>query len=97
MNAEDIKQYLKKSGDTSINPANLIENSHGFMSWRINKPDTFVLINVYGDGNYWDRFMVELAKQLGLKKIVAATRRSPKAAMKKYGYKQVGYILEKEV
>jgi len=97
MNAIDVEQYLKKSGDTKITPSNLIENDHGFMTWRVTDPDTFVLINVYGDGDYWDKFMVELTKKLGLKKIVAATRRSPKAAMKKYGYKQVGYILEKEV
>jgi len=97
MDKKDIEQYLKKSGDTSINPANLIENSHGFMSWRINKPDTFVLINVYGDGKYWDSVAVELAKQLNLSKIVFGTKRNPKAFERKYGYSHVGYILEKEV
>jgi len=97
MNAEDIKQYLKKSGDVHISTDNLIKNIKGFMSWRITKPDTLVLINVYGDGKYWDAVSIELAKQLGLKKIAFGTKRNPKAFERKYGYTHVGYILEKEV
>ena len=96
MNFQDIEKYLKKSGDDEISTSNLVENQHGFMSWRTHK-DTFVGINVYGDGHYWDAFANELAKKLGLKKIMFATKRSPKVFEKKYGYKITGYILEREV
>jgi hypothetical protein len=97
MNVADIEQYLKKSGDTAISTDNLIKNAKGFMSWRVTKPETLVLINVYGDGKYWDSVAVELAKQLNLSKIVFGTKRNPKAFERKYGYSHVGYILEKEV
>lgn len=97
MNAADVKQYLKKSGDATISTDNLIKNAKGFMSWRVTKPETLVLINVYGDGKYWDSVAVELAKQLNLNKIVFGTKRNPKAFERKYGYSHVGYILEKEV
>lgn len=92
----DINKYLEKSGDDSVDTENLIENEKGFMSWGVNL-DSLILSSVYGDGKYWDKFSIELAKQLGLKKIVIATRRSPKAYQRKYGYKLTGYLLEKEV
>jgi hypothetical protein len=93
---EDIEKYLKKSGDLFIYEDNLIENDQGFMSWKIAE-DKLVLLNVYGNGKYWDTFSIELAKKLGLKSILTATRRSPKAFTRKFGYKITGYILEKEV
>ena len=67
------------------------------MSWKI-EGDKFVCINVYGDGEYWDKYMNELAKQLDCKTILGATtRKSCKAFLKKYNYKFVGYIFEKGV
>ena len=96
MNKEDLEKYLSKSGDDGIYTDNLIENSHGFMSWKVSDQG-LVLLNVYGDGKYWDEFSIELAKKLNLKKIITATRRSPRAYQKKYGYKLTGFVLEKEV
>jgi len=97
MNPKDLNRYLKKSGDSFIYEDNLIENEHGFMSWTVASPDKFIILNMYGDGKYWDTVSIELAKKLGMKKIQSATRRSPRAWEKKYGYKTVGVILEKEV
>jgi len=94
---EDLERYLKKSGDEKIETDNLTENEHGFMSWTIYERDTFLVYNVYGNGEYWDKYMNELAKELGLKRILIGTKRSPKAYMKKYNYKLTGYILEKGV
>ena len=93
---EDIEKYLRKSGDQFIYEDNIIANDHGFMSWKIAE-DKLVLLNVYGNGKYWDNFSIELAKKLGLKGILTATRRSPKAFTRKFGYKITGHILEKEV
>jgi len=97
MDSKDLQRYLEKSGDTELSEGtNLIENDKGFMTWRIHK-DSFVGVNIYGDGHYWDAFANELAKHLGLKKLMFATKRSPKVFEKNYGYKITGYILEKEV
>jgi len=93
---EDIKKYLDKSGDSFIYEDNIVVNEHGFMSWNI-KENKLVLLNVYGNGKYWDDFSITLAKKLGLKGILTATRRSPKAFTRKFGYKITGHILEKEV
>lgn len=96
MNKEDLEKYLSKSGDDYVYPDNLIENKNGFMSWTV-KNGKLILLNVYGNGKYWDEFSKELAKGLGLTSILIATRRSPKAYQKKYGYKLTGYLMEKEV
>lgn len=92
----DIEQYLKKSKDEELNTQNLIENEHGFMSWTEHK-DYLVALQVYGDGAYWNEVLNNLAKQLGYKKILMATKRNYKAFEKKFGFKLTGYILEKEV
>lgn len=97
MTPKTLKNYLEKSGDSYIHEDNLIENEHGFMSWTIRDDNTLVLLNVYGDGKYWDLFSNQLAKQMNLNKILIATYRKPKAFEKKFGYKLTGYILEKEV
>ena len=97
MDKETAERYLKKSGDDYIETENLIENEHGFMSWKVDG-NKFVCMNVYGDGEYWDEYMNELAKQLGCKTILGGTtRKSYKAFVKKYNFKLVGYIFEKEV
>ena len=67
MTPEDALRFLDKSKSEYIDDTNLIENEHGFMSWKVDR-DSFVCINVYGDGEYWDKYMNELAKQLGCKK-----------------------------
>ena len=98
MDEKDLERYFKKSGDTTIQPDNLIVTDDGFATWTIDQEDnTLVGLNVYGNGKYWEEFGNELAKKLGCKKIRVATKRSPKAFVKKYGFELVGYILEKEV
>lgn len=97
MTEQEIQRFLKKSKSEYLDTTNLIENEHGFMSWKIDG-DKFVCINVYGNGEYWDKYINELAKQLGCKKILGGTsRKSYKAFIKKYNFKLVGYIFEKEV
>ena len=94
---EQSAARFKEKANSELDYTNLIENEHGFMSWKIDG-DKFVCINVYGDGEYWDKYMNELAKQLGCKTILGGTtRKSYKAFVKKYNFKLVGYIFEKEV
>jgi hypothetical protein len=97
MDEKDLQKYYEKSGDSFIYPDNLVVNDHGFMTWTVDPEGTFLGLNVYGDGAYWDEFSQTLAKHLGCKRIRFSTRRNPKVWEKKFGYKQVGYIMEKEV
>lgn len=97
MNKGDIEDYLKKSGDEKIFLNNLIENENGFASYRISG-DTLVLLNVYSkNGDYWNGKFMKIARENGCKKIKFGTRRNYKGFVRKYNYKLVGYILEKEV
>jgi len=88
--------YFLKSGDERIIDKNLTENEFGFASFE-KRGDRLIVHNVCGDGLYWDRFFVALAKINGCRKIVCSKRRSTKAYARKYGFKVAGYILEKEV
>ena len=96
MDKETEQRYLEKSGDDYIDKTNLIENEHGFMSWKVDG-DKLVQMCVYGDGPYWTDFANELGKQFNCKTIITSTSRNYKAYEKKYNFKLVGYILEKEV
>ena len=96
MDKESVARFLEKSRSEYVDETNLIENEHGFMSWKIDG-DKFVCMNVYGNGRYWDDYMNELAKQFNCKSIVTSTSRSYKAYERKFNFKLKGYILEKEV
>jgi len=97
MNLEDIQKYFNKSGDNEILTDNLIENEHGFMSWTINDEGDFLILQVYGNGSYWDEVSQVLAEAMEAKKIIFATKRNYKGFVRKFGYKLTGYILEKDV
>jgi hypothetical protein len=98
LDKDTAERFLRKSGGRKIMTNNLIENEHGFMSWKLDD-DIFVCLNVYGDGDYWDTYINELAKQLGCKTILGGTTRKAgyKAFERKYNFKLVGYLFEKEV
>tara|TARA_R110000772_G_scaffold101463_1_gene201942 strand:+ start:547 stop:732 length:186 start_codon:yes stop_codon:yes gene_type:complete len=51
LDKETIARFLEKSKCDYVDETNLIENEHGFMSWKVDR-DKFVCINVYGDGEY---------------------------------------------
>lgn len=93
---EWLIDYFNKSGDDTLILTNLIATDFGFASFDI-KGDELILYQVYGNGDLWDRYFVELAKRLNLKKIKFGTKRNYKGFERKFGYKLVGYILEKEV
>ena len=92
----DVKRYCDKSGDIKISDGTLVENENGFCVWGVTK-DSIVLVNVYGNGEYWNKWAEIKGRELGLKKVLFATKRSPKAFCKKYKYKVSGYILERDI
>ncbi len=96
MKQEDIDRYLLKSGDDRICTTNLIENEHGFCSYRI-YGDILYLENAFGDGKYWYDKMISKAKESGCTKVRFQTKRNPKAWHRKYGCRLVRYVMELEV
>ena len=92
----DLRDYYNRSGDTELGVGWMEENEHGFCVWRV-QDGSLVLVNVYGNGTYWDSWATDKAKELELSLVVCATKRSPKAFVRKYGYKVTGYILERKV
>tara|TARA_R110000737_G_scaffold347767_1_gene380087 strand:+ start:1229 stop:1522 length:294 start_codon:yes stop_codon:yes gene_type:complete len=96
MTEQDIKRYLEKSKDKHIEAENLIENEHGFMSWTTWE-DYLVVIQVYGDGAYWNKELDKIAKELGYDKIMMATKRNYKGFERKFGFKLTAYVLERRV
>ena len=93
---EDYEDYMERSGDEQFFMDNLVENEHGFCSYKI-AHGNLICFSAYGDGEHWDNFLMSKAKESGCKKYMITTRRNPKVFERKYGFKIAGYILEKEV
>ncbi len=93
---ETINDYCRKSGDDYISHGNIEENEHGFCVWRTDD-ESLILVNVYGDGTYWNNWATKKAKSLNMNKIFFATKRNPNAFVRKHGFEVTGYILERTV
>ncbi len=94
MDKQTLDNYLLKSGDKELPDGDLIENENGFCIWRTFE-NSLVLVSVYGNGKYWNNWADVKAKELGLNKIMFATKRNPKGFIRKHGFKVTGYILER--
>jgi len=90
-----LRDYCNRSGDTELGLGWKEENEHGFLVWRV-QDNKFVIVNMYGDGLYWEDWIDNKAETLGIENILGATKRSPKAWIRKYGYETTGYILERK-
>jgi len=83
MPTQDQLDYLARTGDPRIDGRNYIENEHGFASYEIGE-NHLLVIQVYGDGKFWDKFFRDLAKDHGLKSYIFSTRRNPKAFSRRF-------------
>lgn len=94
---EWIEDYLNRSGDDCISAGTiLVHPDKGFVVYNTTD-DTLILVNVYGDGKFWDSYAQVKARELGLSKITFGTRRNPDTFIRRHQYKIIGYILEKKV
>lgn len=96
MKEQDIQRYFDKSGDDKIADGNIEENEHGWCVWKTNGT-RLILVQVYGDGDYWDTWATIKCKELGLKSVLFATKRKPMAFVRKYKYTIIGTVLERYV
>ena len=94
----NYQDYLERSGDECIVDYGTLEldSDHGFCIWDIYE-DALTLVQVYGDGKYWNEWAEIKAKELGKTKILLATKRNPKGFCRKFNYKVTGYILERDI
>lgn len=90
-----LRDYLERSGDTELGTGWIEENEHGFCVWRV-QDNKLLLVNVYGNGKFWNKWADYKAKELGVESIVFATRRNPDGFVRKYKYDITGYILERK-
>ena len=98
MNPDHLRDYLSRSGDDKLSDGNIEYADHGFMVWRVTN-DKFVMVNVYGDGRYWDEWATNKAKELGLKTVMFATKRKPELFIRRsnYDYSVFCCVLERSV
>lgn len=68
----------------------------GFCNWKQDNDIMYIGVTC-GNGMYWNNFIQLKAKELGCKTLRFGTYRNPATFIRKFGYKVVGYILEKDV
>ena len=94
---DGVEDYLSRSGDTEIANGNVETHpENGFCIWQETENHLY-LVQVYGNGKYWDKWAESKAKKLGLNKILFATKRNPDGFCRKYKYKVIGHILERSI
>lgn len=94
---DNLQDYLDRSGDTELMSGNAeVHKEHGFCIWQLHEGNVH-LIQVYGNGAYWNTWAENKAKELGVNKIVFATKRNPEGFCRKYKYKVIGHILERSL
>ena len=96
MTPEITEDYCKHSGDNQVPDGNIEENEHGFCVWDI-RDNAFIVVAIYGDGDYWNPWIDKKATEKNMKQIIFATKRNPEPFVRKYGFKVTGYILAREV
>lgn len=84
--------FLERTGDKTIVNTNYTENEHGFASYKIEK-GLLHIIQVYGDGKYWESFFRKIAKENNIKKAMFYTRRNPKTFQRRYGAKTIQTLM----
>lgn len=93
---EWLLKFFEKSRDDKLIIKNLMVTDKGFCSFDVHN-DILVVFQLYGDGNYWKKILIDFAKKIGCKKIKFGTQRNYKGFERKFGCKLVGYIMELEV
>lgn len=95
MKVVSVKDYLEKSGDSRLLDGNTEVSDKGFCIWETSETN-LILLQVYGDGRYWNDWATKKAKELNKQKISFGTKLNPDI-FDKHGFKVIGYILEREV
>lgn len=69
---------------------------HGFITFFA-YDDILELHHMCGNGKEWQKIVIEIMKEYGLKKLRAYTQRNPKAWIRKYGGHIRGYYMEVDI
>ena len=71
----------------------LFHPEHGFAT-ILPHGDTLELHHLCGDGKWWAGVLARIMRAMGMKTLHAYTRRDPRAWMRAYGGRIVGYYME---
>lgn len=93
---EQISDYLKQTGKEALSAHYIESDQRGFITFEFSG-DTMLIPDLYGDGRYWLKRALIIAKENGMKKLKGATTRNIEPYCKMFGLKVVGYIVEREV
>lgn len=97
---EWLEYYEKRTGckDLELLPNEHVffHPEHGFITFFA-YDDILELHNMCGNGKEWQKIVIEIMKEYGLKKLRAYTQRNPKAWIRKYGGHIRGYYMEVDI
>ena len=97
---EWLKWYEQRTGckDLELYPDEKVffQPEAGFITFWTNN-DILELHHMCGDGKRWQKLLLQIMKDCGLKKLRAFTRRNPKAWIRKYGGHIRGYYMEADI
>lgn len=91
-----IEDYLRQVNKHHLEGEHLEHDDRGFISYSF-VGEVMIIPDLYGDGKYWLKRAIEIAKENGMKRLRGGTTRNIKAYCKMFGLKVVGYIVEREV
>ena len=95
--AEWVELFFRKSGDRALSE-DLIYLPFGFVQMDVRDNGKLLFVGqACGEGPKLSKFLDDVAKRLGCTRIQFMTYRNPKAWERSFGFKQVGYVLEREV
>lgn len=94
---EWLGYYRKKTGCKDLQLADyetvFFHPEHGFITF-FTHDDILELHHMCGNGKEWQKLLVQIMKDNGLKKLRAFTRRNPQAWIRKYGGHIRGFYME---
>ena len=95
-----LKYYEQRTGckDLELQPFEHVffHPEYGFIAFFLHD-DILELHHMCGNGKQWQKILVQIMKDCGLKKLRAFTKRNPKAWIRKYGGHIRGYYMEADI
>lgn len=97
---EWLKYYEEKTGcrDLKLAPYERVFFSpeNGFITFFVHD-DVLEIHHMCGNGKEWQKVVLQIMRDLGLRKVRAFTRRNPDAWIRKYGGHIRGYYMEADI
>lgn len=87
------EKILDDFNDSRIN---VVSNEKGFIAYNLT-PKGMILREIYGDGSYWSRELISICKKFNMKNYYGIMTKPSDAFNRKYGLKDFGRLIVKEI